>query len=110
MPRQIASSGTPRAIAAPDQRQGGGVARRVGGAGRRRGRPAIVVRLDVGRAAGEQQAVEPVQKVVGIDPVADRRDQERQAAGAVDHAVDVLGADLMEAEAVTGNQAGRERR
>ena len=47
-----------------DQRQGGGVARRIV----RRARPAllavIVVRLDIGRAAGQQHAVEHVEQAV----------------------------------------------
>ena len=50
-------------------------------------RPAVMVRLDIRRAAGQQQAVEPVEQRGAIDLRADRRDQHRQAAGGLDDGV-----------------------
>ena len=81
----------------PDQRQGGGVAGGIVG----RARPAllaVVVRLDIGGAAGQQDAVERLQQPVegfGRGGViaefrSDGRDQHRQGADGTDYRLDVL--------------------
>ena len=100
-----------------DQRQGGGVARRIV----RRARPAllalIVVRLDIGRAAGQQHAVQAC-RAGGRGPRswpgllaefgADRRDQDRQAADGMDRRPDVLLAHrMMPAAAAVFLETGR---
>ncbi len=90
-----------------DQRQRGRIARRIARIVVPDRSPAVVMRLDVGRAAGDQQPVELVQKAIDVEARTERRDQQRQTARTVDHAVDVLGADLMEAEALADAEAGR---
>ena len=81
----------------PDQRQGGGVA---GGIVGRAGPAflAVMMRLDIGRAAGQQHAVERVEQPVervGHGGViaqfrAEGRDQDRQGADGADRGLDVL--------------------
>ena len=46
--------------------------------------------------------------MIGVEPRADRRDQQRQGTGAVEHAGDVFVADLVEAEPVRTDQTGRD--
>ena len=93
---------------APDQWQGRGIAGGVQRAVRPRRRPAVVAWLDVRGAAGDHEAVELGENGVGIEPRAQRRDQEWQAAGAVDDAVDVLGGHLMVTEPLALHEAGRD--
>jgi hypothetical protein len=67
-----------------------------------------VVRLDVGRAAGDQQSVDLVEQGIAIEPRPERRDHERQRARTVDHAVNVLVAGLVIAEPVALHHARRD--
>ena len=91
---------------AADQRQGGGVARRVGEVVLARGRAAVVRGVDVGRAAGDHDAVQSVEQRVRVEPIGQGRDQDRQRPGADHHRVDILGADRVEVELVARLQAG----
>ena len=91
---------------ADDQGQGGGVARRVGLVALARRRAAIEARVDVGRAARDHQAVEPAEQLVGIEPGAQGRDQDRDRRGAGDDGVDILVADAVEMDLVAALQAG----
>jgi len=72
-----------------DQRQGGGVALAVVQGALARRLAAVMVRLDVGRAAGQQQAVERARHRVRAAGRARGRDQERQPLDAGDDGVDV---------------------
>ena len=83
MPRQIASSGMPRGERLGDQPQRGGVALQVVQLGREAVAAVIVRRMHVARAAGQQQAVEPVEhRERGL---AHRRDHDRHRPGAAQH-------------------------
>jgi hypothetical protein len=99
-----------------DQRQGGGIARRIV----RGARPAvlalIMMRLDIGRTAGQQDAVQAVdQTVQGLDrgPLfaefgADGRDQDGQRADGMDRCPDVFVAHrVMPAAAAVFLETGR---
>ncbi|MCY1178547.1 hypothetical protein D9M73_189000 [compost metagenome] len=49
-----------------------------------------MVRFDVGRRAGEQQAVEALEQVGNVDQSGGGRDDQRQAAGGDGHGAQVL--------------------
>ena len=53
-------------------------------------------RLDIRRAAGQQQTVEPVEHRAAIDLRAERRDHQRHAARGIDHGVWIALVDGME--------------
>jgi hypothetical protein len=101
-----------------DQGKRGGVARRIVRCALPALLAAIVVRLDVGRAAGQQHAVqrieEPVERFDGRSFVAPqrgayRRDQDGQAADSLDGRADVLVANrVMPAAAAVFLEAGRD--
>ncbi len=92
---------------ATDQGQGSGVARRIpGAAGPARLRP-IVMWFDVGRAAGDQQAVELIEQRVEIKPRPQGGNQQWQAARAIDDGIDIFVAHLVVTEAIAVNEAGR---
>ncbi|MNN31096.1 hypothetical protein D3C81_1447670 [compost metagenome] len=73
-----------------DQRQGQVVAGRIVRSARGAVRPLVVLRLDVGRRAGEQQAVEALEQVRNVDQLGRGRDDQRQAAGANGYGAQVL--------------------
>ena len=83
-PRQIASSGTAGGDGGADQRQGGGIPRRILRRALGVGGAAVVVRADVGPAAGEDQPVEPRQDA-WHQRLAGRRQQHRYAAHRPEH-------------------------
>ena len=89
-----------------DQRQRGGVAcrvRLVALAGRR---AVIVAGIDVGRAAGDHQAVQRPQQTVWIEPLAQGGNQHRERGRSDHHCVDVFVADAVEVDLVARLQAG----
>ena len=67
-----------------------------------------MVRLDIRRAAGQQQAVEPVEQrgAIGLRP--DRRDQHRQASGDLDDGFGISFADGVKPALVDRANAGRD--
>ena len=73
-----------------DQRQCRRVAVRIVQRALHARRAAVMVRLDIRRAAGQQQTVEPVKQRAAIGLRADRRDQHRQAAGDLDDGLGIL--------------------
>ena len=87
------------------QRQGQMIACRIMRRARRAGRALIVLRFDVGRRAGEHQAIDVLQQAGNVDQLRHRRNRQRQAASAdgggaqvlVDHRVIGMQADLLAA-------------
>ena len=75
MPRQMREQRHAARQRSADQRQGGGVARRVGEVALARRRAAIVGGIDVRRAAGDQEAVEAVEQA--------RRGRERSPSAGI---------------------------
>src|SRR5690606_19524478 len=53
-------------------------------------RPLIMMRLNVGRRAGKQQAMKGVQQLTGIDATTERGYQQGQAVGSIDYREDVF--------------------
>ncbi len=70
-----------RVDGAADERQRRRVPARIVGDPRAARRGAVALGRHVGRAAGEDQTVDRGQERVDVQPGAERRDQERQAAG-----------------------------
>ena len=77
------------------QRQHDRIARRIVQRAGQAGRARIMMRLDIGGRARHQQPVDARDKRVGPIGIAFGRDQERHAAGAVQHGVDIFLYDSM---------------
>ena len=71
-------------------------------------RAAVMVRLDIGRAAGQQDAVEPVEDRAAIGHWPDRRDQHRQPADRVDDSARVALVDRVEGALVDRAHTARD--
>ena len=70
------------------------------------GRPAVMAGLDIRGAAGQQEAVEPVEQCAEIDLRPDRRDQDRQTSGRVDHSIRISVVNPMEDPLVDFTETG----
>ena len=91
---------------AADQRQRGGVAVGVGEVALPRRRAAIESGIDVRRASGDEDAIQPVQQRLMVEALPDGWDQHRDRLGTGDHGIDILLADAVEVKLVTWLQAG----
>ena len=75
---------------ARDQRQRGVVAVRIMQRAALAGLAAVMARLDIRRAAHEQQAIKSIEQLLQTEFTPDRRHDQRQAAGHVQHRSQVL--------------------
>src|SRR5262249_9403709 len=92
-----------------DQRQRHGVARGILRELLRHLLGAVVMRLDIGAAPGQQQPVEAGEDLVGRQVVTQRRDQERQRADALGRDGDVILGNLVDGVIAFGAHAAGDR-